>query len=149
MKASCILKLALVGGLIYYFIRRVGSNIANAITFVKATLNFDSIDLAGADLSILLTYRNDNGIAIPIDSFDGFLMYGPVRLAAIRIKSPVTLAPKAVSQIPVKSRISFLDLSSDIINLVKSRQFLQGLTVTGFITVKGASLDVDYPIQIL
>lgn len=149
MKASCILKLALIGGLVYYLIRRVGSNIANAITFQKASLNFDSVDLAGADLSIVLSYRNDNGIAIPIDSFDGFLMYGPVRLAAVRIKGPVSLAPKSISQIPVKSRISFLDLSSDIINLVKSRQFLQGLTVTGFITVKGASLDVDYPIQIL
>ncbi|MCC6841449.1 MAG: LEA type 2 family protein [Saprospiraceae bacterium] len=149
MKASCILKLLLLGGIGYYIFRTIANKASNNITLQKASVSFGNIDLTGVNLNILLVYENKNPFEIPLDSFHGFLMYGPVRLSKVDIHQPLKIMANSVTQIPVSSRINFLDLTSDIINLVKTKQFLQGLRVSGFLTVKGVSLDVDYPIQVI
>lgn len=149
MKASCVLKLLVFGGIGYFLLRKLANQLSNNITFQRASVSFGNVDLTGVNLNILLVYENKNPFDLPLDSFRGYLMYGPTRISKINIFQPLKITANSVTQIPVSSRINFLDLTSDIINLVKTKQFLQGLRVSGFLTVKGVSLDVDYPIQVI
>ncbi len=149
MRGSCILKLIGIGFIGYYLFNKFTSKISDGISFEKARLKWGSLTINGISITVILRYFNTNGFGIPIDGFEGQLMYGDIRLAQISLPFPVTLASNVGTDININATIFWNQLADNIVTQIQNKQLLQRIRIVGRVIVKGVSVPVDYQLEII
>ena len=92
---------------------------------------------------------NRFGFGIPIDGFEGQLMYGSIPLSRISLPSPVTLNSNAATDININATIYWDQLASNIVTQIQNKQLLQPIRIVGRVVVKGIGVPVDYQLEII
>lgn len=149
MRGSCILKLISIGFIAYYIFNKFASKISDGITFEKARLKWGSLTINGISISVILRYFNANGFGIPIDGFEGQLMYGDIQLARISLPSAVTLASIGATDININATIFWNQLADNIVTQIQNKKLLQPIRIVGRVIVKGVGVPVDYQLEII
>lgn len=149
MKLKCLLALVGIGTLLYLGARHFIKRFAQGISFEKIGAKLGAISINGLAVAISLTFKNENTIHVTVESFDGSLLYADRTLADLKLSAPTQLAASTSTDFTINSFISFLSLPVEIIDLIKSKQYLGGLSVVGTVTIAGVSTKVDYPINIV
>ncbi|MBK9718269.1 MAG: LEA type 2 family protein [Saprospiraceae bacterium] len=149
MRGSCILKLIGIGFIGYYLFNKFASNISDGISFEKARLKWGSLTINGISITVILRYFNANGFGIPIDGFEGQLMYGNIPLARISLPSSVTLASNVATDININATIFWNQLADNIVTQIQNKQLLQRIRIVGRVIVKGVGIPVDYQLEII
>lgn len=149
MRGSCILKLIGIGFIGYYLFNKFANKISDGITFEKARLKWGSLTINGISITVILRYFNANGFGIPIDGFEGQLMYGSISLARISLPSPVTIAYNCATDININATIFWNQLADNIVTQIQNKQLLQPIRIVGRVIVKSVGVHVDYQLEII
>lgn len=124
MRGSCILKLIGIGFIAYFLFNKFANKISDGITFEKARLKWGSLTINGISITVILRYFNANGFGIPIDGFEGQLMYGDIPPARISLASPVKLAFNVATDININATIFWNQLADNIVTQIHNKQLL-------------------------
>lgn len=149
MRGSCILKLIGIGTLAWFLFKKFANKISDGITFEKARLKWGNITISGITVTVILRYFNANGFAIPIDGFEGQLMYGDIPLSRISLPSSVTLNSNSATDINIDATIYWEQLAGNIVTQIQNKQLLQPIKIIGRVVVKGIGVPVDYQLEII
>ncbi|MCC7026724.1 MAG: LEA type 2 family protein [Saprospiraceae bacterium] len=149
MRGSCILKLIGIGAIAWFLFSKFANKISDGISFEKARLKWGSITINGITVTVILRYFNANGFSIPIDGFEGQLMYGSIPLSRISLPSPVTLTSNAATDINIDATIFWDQLAGNIVTQIQNKQLLQPIRIVGRVVVKGIGVPVDYQLEII
>lgn len=142
---KCVFALVGLATLGYLLVKHLTNTVINGISFQGASLRWENISTSGIDINITLRYFNDSEIPVPIDTLVGGIMYGNIKLADISLERPVTLTPGVVTSVSIDTSISFLSLSLDLVNAIKTKTFKgDGLVLQGSAKSSGISFPVDY-----
>lgn len=103
---------------------------------------------------VLLTIRNKTAVSVPIESFDGVLLYGKYLLSRLVIASPYTIVGGESVTIPVNFTVDYSTLGDNVGLLLqnffdKKDSLLQSFRVQGTLVAGGLSIPINYPIQVL
>lgn len=149
MRGSCILKLIGIGAIGWFLFSRFTNKISDGISFEKARLKWGSLTFNGISITVILRFFNANGFGIPIDGFEGQLMYGSIPLSRISLISPVTLTSNAATDINIDATIFWEQLADNIVTQIRNKQLLQPIRIVGRVVVKGIGVPVDYQLEII
>lgn len=132
-----------VAAIAFFAWRTMASDIIARFSVDRVRARVKSWKLDGVTVEILLDIRNDSGVSIPIDGFFGRLMYGPHQLSLINAPSPLSLKSGGITTASFNALISYADLSAQIIALIESKDFLQNLTIEGYVQSSGIRVPVN------
>lgn len=149
MRGSCILKLIGIGAIAWFLFSKFTNKISDGISFEKARLKWGSLTINGISITVILRFFNANGFGIPIDGFEGQLMYGSIPLSRISLPSAVTLTSNAATDINIDATIYWDQLASNIVTQIQNKQLLQPIRIVGRVVVKGIGVPVDYQLEII
>ncbi len=149
MRGSCILKLIGIGFIAHFLFNKFANKISDGITFEKARLKWGSLTINGISITVIFRYFNANGFGLPIDGFEGQLMYGEIPLSRISLPSAVTLTSNAATDININATIYWDQLASNIVTQIQNKQLLQPIRIVGRVVVKGIGVPVDYQLEII
>lgn len=149
MRGSCILKLIGIGAIAWFLFNKFANKISDGISFEKARLKWGGITVNGITVTVILRYFNANGFSIPIDGFEGQLMYGDIPLSRITLPSPVTLTSNAATDINIDATIYWDQLAGNIVTQIQNKQLLQPIRIVGRVVVKSIGVPVDYQLEII
>ena len=149
MRGSCILKLIGIGAIAWFLFSKFTNKISDGISFEKARLKWGSLTINGISITVILRFFNANGFGIPIDGFEGQLMYGSIPLSRISLPSPVTLISNSATDININATIYWDQLASNIVTQIQNKQLLQPIRIVGRVVVKGIGVPVDYQLEII
>ena len=149
MRGSCILKLIGIGAIAWFLFSKFTNKISDGISFEKARLKWGSLTINGISITVILRFFNANGFGIPIDGFEGQLMYGSITLSRISLPSPVTLISNSATDININATIYWDQLASNIVTQIQNKQLLQPIRIVGRVVVKGIGVPVDYQLEII
>ena len=149
MRGSCILKLIGIGAIAWFLFSKFTNKISDGISFEKARLKWGSLTINGISITVILRFFNANGFGIPIDGFEGQLMYGSIPLSRISLPSPVTLISNSATDININATIYWDQLASNIVTQIQNKQLLQPIRIVGRVIVKGVGVPVDYQLEII
>lgn len=125
----------------------VGSTVARAVTqrisVQRVRARMKSLSLTYANVEILIDIHNTAGVSVPIDSFQGRLMYGGQSLADIHAPNPVVVNHNQTTTLTLVVPVQFTRLAENIVQLIESGQFIQALHVEGIIRSGGISVPVQ------
>lgn len=146
MRFKCVL--ALIGAIALgaFLLKKLAKGISDGITFDSGSIKFNEIRSLSASITVLLSFRNDNPIDIPINAFNGYLMYSGARISTLQLSGPVNLKSNSITSIQINSNISFVELATDAVNLILNKSFNNNLRIVGVVNVKGVNADIDYPL---
>lgn len=145
MKLRCVLILIGVIALGAYVVKRFTKKLYDGISYSGASLKFNNINTYGVNVTVMVQFRNDNSINIPINYFTGYLYYSGARLASLQ-SSPVVLNAGSVTTMFISSKINFVDLGTDLVNTIINKSFSNDFRIIGDINIKGITTSIDYPI---
>lgn len=132
-----------VAAVAFFAWRTMASDVIARFSVDRVRARVKSWKLEGVTIEILLDIRNDSGVSIPIDGFWGSLKYGPHLLSMINAPSPLTLKAGAITTASFNAVISYADLSTQIIAMIESKNFIQNLTIDGYVQSSGIRVPVS------
>lgn len=130
-----------IGSIFLFMGLRAAASYAAArfsIGAIKARIH--SIDLSGVLIKITMAIRNDSGIAIPVESFEGVLKYGESILAPINLSNPMTIQTGTETIVPLDARINYSNLADNVKSLIMSGNYLSQLSISGRVTAGGITV---------
>lgn len=141
--------MAIIGGgfLVYWLFTSASRHVTNNLSLVKASLQVGAIELQGIPLKIALHIGNNTQFALPLDAFKGFLSDGRHDLAPVNINHSVIIEPNQTSIITIDSFLDFIKVGAAIIDRFKSGDYLRGLRIKGWMTIKGIDIPIDKDIN--
>lgn len=132
-----------------FVLNKLFNAIADSITIKDVAIKFGSLDLTGLKIQVPLTIQNNSDISIPVESFRGQIIYGAQEIAPVMINVPHTIDAHNTSVLTVDSKINFLEIAQDILDLINSGQYLNNLRLVGILTYKGIGIPIDRMITII
>lgn len=136
MNNSILLKAGGIGLLLFLIFRKTVNTVSSSISLLNASVQNVSLKVSGVELDVKLQFRNTGDISVNIDSFQGALYYGQTPLANLFITDQVITA-NATETVGVETTIAFDQLANGIVGLITSGQWLNNLSVAGYITSNG------------
>jgi LEA14-like dessication related protein len=136
-----------IGAFAYWLFTSASNHITNNLSLVKATFSFGSISLGGIPVKVNLHVQNKTSIALPLDAFKGSITDGSNNLANVNVNHSTIVEPNQISIITVDSFLNFLQAGTAIVDRIKSGEYLRGLRIKGWMTVKGIDIPIDKDIN--
>lgn len=132
-----------------FILNKLVNRVISAISVDRVGLSFGALTAAGLDITVPITIKNNSDLTIPIDSFRGQLIYGAQEIAPVFINVPVSIKSHESSTLKVESRINFVDVARDVLDLINSKQYLNNLRLVGTLQYEGVGLPIDQVITII
>lgn len=138
-----------IGGL--WLFKTFFDDFSAKITFGTPKLGFKGITLQpfGALLSVIIPISNSNQQSVAVTGFEGELWYGPVKLAGIRQPVPVSLAGRATSNYTVEAAVDLSQLSADVKEQIRTKQYLQYFFLKGRMKVGAIWVPINEQLTML
>lgn len=143
--------LAIIGTLSIglWLLSKLANKLVSEISVSNVGLSFGSLSPTGIDFTLPISFTNNTSLTIPIESFRGSLIYGAQEVAPVLINIPSSIKAHSTSTINVDSRIQFPVVAQNILDLVRSGQYLNNLRLVGVLTYKGIGIPIDQVVTII
>lgn len=126
----------LVSGIAYGAYQLFGAT--SKLQFGKLKLTGKKFTLSGLELDFIFPIVNtDKKTSLPFDGFNGAMVYGTHKLAAINITEKYVLKANSTVNTSVKVVIDYFSLGAEIVNIIKTQDFLNAAYVEGIIKSAG------------
>lgn len=132
-----------------WLLSRLANKIVSEISVTNVGLSFGTLGPTGVDFTLPISFANNTSVSIPIESFRGSLIYGTQEVAPVLINLPSSIKANSTSTIHVDSRIQFTQVAQNILELVRSGQYLNNLRLVGVLTYKGIGIPIDQVVTII
>lgn len=142
--------LLIIGIGLYLFGGKAVQSIGNALGVVGTKFSFAGPKPYGLGFRIMLTVKNDSGVSLPVQGFNGALFTkSGIRLADVFIESNFTLKANELTTIPVVGGVK-LESLPELVEKVFKGDFtgeLPSFVLKGTLRAGGLNLPVNYTID--
>ncbi|MBK6546402.1 MAG: hypothetical protein IPG12_14190 [Saprospiraceae bacterium] len=131
----------------YILVTSIAKKVANNLSLVKATVKFGSISFNGVSVTANLHIQNNTSLAIPLQGFNGYIVYGASPVAPVIINRSVVIEPNRISIISIDSFIDFQKIGLSIADIIKRGEYLSSLRLKGSLAYESLSIPIDVNIN--
>lgn len=132
----------------YYALQYIGTQVANRLSVGKPRVKFGRISPAGVRATLFLPVTNANPASLPVESFQGQILYGPYALSDLYLNSPVVIQANETTELQFDILIDTSRFSGSVIDLVNSGQLLQSLRLKGWLKSGGVVFPIERTLQL-
>lgn len=133
----------------YHLFKEFGTQVANRLSMGKPRLKFGNIRPQGINATLILPVTNSNPANLPVESFQGQVLYGQFPLSDVYLDSPQVLQSDSTTELKFNILIDTSRFSGSVIDIVNSGQLLQSLRLKGFLKSGGIVFPIDRTLQLL
>ncbi len=137
--------LALIG----FFVSRQTARITEKILIGTIGAKIKGFSPQGVTIALRIPITNNSSVSMPIDSFQGSLMYGQYNLSQLFLSSPFTIEAGKTNVLPIDAVIDYSNTVSNVSSMVANGTWWQSFRVVGTVKSKGLSFSLNQPIQII
>lgn len=134
---------ALAGLGLFLFVRSWASRAAEQLSVKGIRARLKDTTFSSTRIEILLDLHNDTGVSVPVEGFQGYLLYGSTRLAPLEIKDPIVIQTGQQVTVVLNAHLQYTQLGLNILELIQSGQFLNRLYVEGILRTGGINVPVS------
>jgi len=103
----------------------------------------------GVLFDIVMPITNRNNQSVVVSDFVGELWYGPVRIAILDQRQPITLLAASTSDYIIEAKIDIDNLADDVKAQLKAGNYLQNFFLKGKMKVGSISVPINEMLTIL
>lgn len=149
MNTDKVLRIVGIAALAFFALQWVAGKVYEKFIIGSIGLTKKKLTPYGLELRIVMPITNKTPVNLPIDGFQGSLLYGSARLANVSIITPLVISGGATTDIVIETQIKYEDISASIIDLINTGEYLRNLRVKGNLFSSGIIFPVDRTISIL
>ncbi|MEO0627946.1 MAG: hypothetical protein AAFY48_04320 [Bacteroidota bacterium] len=144
-KSAGIPPLAWAGlGLVVFLIgKNAVTNLVSRINFGTPRINLGEFTFSGVDAEIFIPISSQLPTDVPIEWFEGRLVYGQFEVARVFIPQAIQIISGDTTTLRTRAQIRYVNLSHSLISLIQSGQFVRQLRLVGVLRAGG----VNWPIN--
>lgn len=143
-----LLKFAGIAGIGYLIFNAISNSIYSRLSFGNTRIRLGSITPQGVNATLTVPITNNNPVTFPLEDLRFLVLYGNNRLSEVVMPQPVDIAANETTELTFNSFLSFADLSSSIVNLIASGQFLQALRIQGTAASSGIIIPFTHTVSV-
>ncbi len=136
------------GLLLSWLFKSAGNSVVNKLQVQKIKIDQPVFTFDGAHIDLYFTIKNNGLISLPLDGFSGVLKYGDTSLSSLSISQSTTLEAGSISVVPASAFIGFAQLANELLDLIQSGDFLNGLYVKGNLISSSVNIPINQPITL-
>lgn len=149
MKQNSILSWIGIGAILYFAAKALGAGVSQKLRLGNPGLKIMGSTALELRAQLSLPFENLTPVSIPLDGFDGALVYGSYALASIHLPSSLTLQAHQTVEIPIDLQIVYANLATQLTELIGNSDYLNQLRVIGQIHSSGIIIPVNQKIKVL
>lgn len=138
-----------IGFLMWQVLKGAGSAIASYFDIGIPRIKLGKLTFTGLRAQVFLPIINRSPASVPIDSFQGSLLYGQYNISNLYLDRPVQIERNGSTELQFNVFMDFGRLSDNVVDMISNGQYLNSFRIKGHITSKGVVFPVDQPIQII
>lgn len=143
MKTETWLIIGVLAYLVFSRGKQIASELADKIGLTGGSVKVKDIGQSGVLLGVTLLVRNQSGISIPLDRFQGAIYYSGQKLGDVDLARGVTIRPQDVTQVKLDSYINYGEMTSSLASIFQAGQFLPQVQIKGELCYGRACIPIN------
>lgn len=132
----------------YYALQYLGTQVGNRLNVGKPRIKVKGINATGIRAMLFLPVTNTNPASLPVEAFQGQILYGTYPLSDLYLNSPTVIQANETTELQFDIIIDTSRFTGSVVDLVNSGQLLQSLRLKGHLKSAGVVFPIERTLQL-